>query len=79
MKKQFTKAEELEASFDNNEDIIANLDLENALRPGMNVKRVNVDFPIWMIALLDKEARKLGVTRQSIIKFWISQKLEKAS
>lgn len=79
MKKKFTKAEELEASFDNNEDISDYLDLENASRPGLEIKRVNVDFPVWMISLLDKEAKKLGVTRQSIIKFWISQKLENAS
>jgi len=43
------------------------------------MKRVNVDFPLWMVRLLDKEARRLGVPRQSIIKVWISERLEQAS
>jgi len=79
MKKKFIKAEELEKKFDNSEDIIDYLDLDKASRPGLEIKRVNVDFPAWMISNLDREAKRLGVTRQSVIKFWISQKLEQAS
>ena len=78
MKKKFIKAEELEKKFDNSEDIIDYLDLDKASRPGLEIKRVNVDFPAWMISNLDREAKRLGVTRQSVIKFWISQKLEQA-
>ena len=42
------------------------------------MKRVNVDFPVWMIASLDKEARRLGVPHQSIIKVWVAERLERA-
>jgi len=48
-------------------------------RPEQEQKRVNVDFPVWMIQLLDKEAKRLGVPRQSIIKVWVAERLEKAS
>ena len=54
-------------------------DLSNARRPNREQRRVNVDFPVWMIDSLDREARRLGVTRQSIIKVWITERLEKAS
>lgn len=52
------------------------LDMSKARRPGHEQKRVNVDFPIWMVQLLDKEADKIGVTRQSLIKFWLADKLQ---
>lgn len=52
------------------------LDLSSARRPGLEQRRVNVDFPVWMIESLDREARRLGVTRQSIIKMWIAERLE---
>jgi hypothetical protein len=48
-----------------------------ARRPGVEQRRVNVDFPVWMIESLDREARRLGVTRQSIIKVWIAERLER--
>ena len=50
----------------------------NARRPGYQQRRVNVDFPAWMIGALDKEARRLGVSRQSIIKVWIADRLEQS-
>lgn len=62
------KASEFDRKFDENENIIEELDLSQARRPGLEQKRVNVDFPTWMIIALDREARKLGVTRQSVIK-----------
>jgi hypothetical protein len=71
------KAEEFDQRFDRGEDITAELDLSKARRPGEAQRRVNVDFPVWMIDLLDREARRLGVTRQSIIKVWIAERLEK--
>ncbi|MDE0070086.1 MAG: hypothetical protein OXO48_10250 [Caldilineaceae bacterium] len=72
------KAEEFDRRFDAGEDVTKHLDLAGAGRPGQNVKRVNVDFPVWMIASLDKEARRLGVPRQSIIKVWLAERLERA-
>jgi len=73
------KASELDKRFDDGEDITDELDLASARRPNREQRRVNVDFPTWMIASLDREARRLGVTRQSIIKVWIAERLEKAS
>ena len=72
------KAEELDQKFDAGEDITQYLDLSRARRPEQEQKRVNVDFPLWMIQNLDKEAKRLGVPRQSIIKLWIAERLGKA-
>jgi macrodomain Ter protein organizer (MatP/YcbG family) len=71
------KAKELDKKFDAGEDVTKFLDLSRAKRPGREQRRVNVDFPAWMIERLDKEARRLGVTRQSIIKVWIADRLQK--
>lgn len=79
MKRKFIKSEDFDRKFDNGEDIINFLDLERVVRPGQEQKRVNVDFPVWMIQLLDKEARKLGVTRQSIIKIWLAERLKEST
>ena len=73
------KAKDLDEKFDSGEDITECLDISNAKRPGQNQKRVNVDFPIWMIQSLDKEAKRLGVPRQSIIKMWIAERLKEVS
>ena len=73
------KADKFDKKFDEGEDIMKYLDLSKSIRPGQISKRVNVDFPVWMIQLLDKESKRLGVTRQSIIKFWIAEKLKDAS
>ncbi len=70
------KAEEFDNKFDNNEDITDYLDFSKSRRPGREQKRVNVDFPVWMIQSLDREADRLGVPRQSVIKFWIAERLE---
>jgi hypothetical protein len=79
MKRKSIKAENFDLKFDQGEDISKYLDISKAIRPSQNQKRVNVDFPVWMINSLDKEARKLGVTRQSIIKIWIAEKLKESS
>ncbi len=71
------KAHEFDEKFDKNEDISQFLDLSRVRRPGYEQRRVNVDFPVWMIESLDQEAQRLGVTRQSIIKIWIAERLEK--
>ena len=73
------KAKKLDKKFDEGESIIKNLDLSKAIRPNQEQKRVNVDFPLWMIRSLDKEAKRLGVPRQSIIKIWLAEKLQKSS
>jgi len=69
------KAKDLDKRFDAGSDISQFLDLSRAKRTNQEPKRVNVDFPAWMIHSLDKEADRLGVTRQSIIKVWISERL----
>ncbi|PSB45023.1 CopG family transcriptional regulator [Cyanosarcina cf. burmensis CCALA 770] len=71
------KASEFDQKFDWGEDITEFLDPSAARRPGYEQKRVNVDFPVWMIEALDREAQRLGVTRQSIVKVWIAERLEK--
>jgi len=71
------KAKDLDKIFDDGEvDINEYLDLSKAFRPGQELKRVNVDFPAWMIERMDKESSRLGVPRQSLIKVWIAEKLE---
>ena len=71
------KAEDFDKKFDDNEvDIIDDLDLSSAKRPNHTQKRVNVDFPTWVVDSLDKEAKRMGVTRQSIIKVWLIERLD---
>lgn len=71
------KTNELEYKFDENkEDILDAFDISKAKRVNQEQKRVNVDFPIWMVESFDKEAKRLGVTRQALIKFWMAEKLE---
>ncbi len=70
------KTEEFDEMFDRGDDVGDVLDLSTARRPGEESRRVNVDFPSWVVASLDREARRLGVTRQSIIKIWIAERLE---
>ncbi|MCP5051890.1 MAG: CopG family transcriptional regulator [bacterium] len=72
------KAKEFDEKFDEGEDISSYLDFSGAKRPEQIQKRVNVDFPLWMIHSLDKVAKRLGVPRQSIIKVWIAERLEQA-
>ena len=71
------KAKQFDKKFDDGEDITKYLDVSKAHRPEQEQRRVNVDFPIWMIQSLDKEAKRLGVPRQSIIKVWVAERLEK--
>jgi len=70
------KADDFDARFDRGEDVTADLDLGEARRPAREQRRVNVDFPAWMVDALDDEAKRLGVTRQSIIKVWIADRLD---
>ncbi|WP_461834292.1 type II toxin-antitoxin system BrnA family antitoxin [Desulfothermus sp.] len=79
MKKKYITAEEFDKKFDNGEDILEYLDMTQAHRPGLELKRINVEFPLWMIKCLDKEAKRLGVSRESIIKIWIAERLHNTS
>ena len=73
------KAKAFDRKFESGADVVGDLDLARASRPQLAQKRVNVDFPNWMIDRLDKEARRLGVTRQSVIKVWLSERLEQTA
>jgi hypothetical protein len=70
------KAKELDKKFDAGQSIINELSLKKARRPGYEQKRVNVDFPAWIIGGLDHQAERLGTTRQAVIKMWIAERLE---
>lgn len=71
------KAKDLDKKFDEGKSLLNDLDLSKARDPNQEQKRVNVDFPLWMIQSLDREANRLGVPRQSVIKMWIAERLEK--
>lgn len=73
------KAREFDKKFDDGEDVSKYLDMSGARRPVREQKRVNVDFPLWMINRLDMEASRLGVARQSIIKIWMAERLDTGS
>ncbi|MER0169531.1 MAG: CopG family transcriptional regulator [Nitrosomonas sp.] len=70
------KAKKFDTDFDDNKDLTAVLDISQSRRPLQKQKRINVNFPDWMIDSLDREAKRLGVTRQSIIKIWLAERLE---
>ena len=75
-KKSIIKAADFDAKFDRGEDISAFVDPSSIQRPGLDVRRVNVDFPEWMIRNLDFASKHIGVSRQSLIKLWISERLQ---
>jgi len=74
MKKQ--KASEIDKRFDEGGEVLEYFDLSKIRKPNEEIKRINVDFPIWMVESLDRRAKHLGVNRQSVIKMWIAEKLE---
>ena len=73
------KASELERKFDAGEDVSDAIDWSRARRPNLEVRRVNVDFPAWVVEALDREAARLGVTRQALVKLWIAERLGKSA
>lgn len=76
-KKEHTiAAEELDRRFDDGEDITEFLDVDRAFRPNLEQRRINLDLPNWMIASLDQEAKRIGVTRQSVMKVWMSERIK---
>ncbi|NBD95853.1 MAG: CopG family transcriptional regulator [Gammaproteobacteria bacterium] len=72
------KARTFDERFDRGEDVSEHLDSSRASRKNRDSRRVNVDFPAWMVESLDREAGRLGITRQSIIKIWLAERLESA-
>ena len=70
------KAQDFDAAFDEGQDITDHLDMDSARRPARETRRVNLDFPAWMVEALDEEAQRLGITRQSLIKVWLADRLE---
>ncbi len=79
MKKKYMKASEFDRLFEAGEDVVAYLDKAGIKRPGLQQRRITLDIPAWMVYQLDREAVRLGVTRQSVIKMWISQKIAEKS
>jgi hypothetical protein len=78
MKKQSTMtAHEFEQRFDDGEDITPFIDMSSIRRPGVQPRRVNVDFPEWMIEKLDWQSRLIGVSRQALVKLWVSERIQK--
>lgn len=71
------KTSEFDQRFDGGDSILDALDLSQARRQRLELKRVNVDFPLWMVEQLDREASRMGVTRQSIIKMWLAERLDR--
>jgi hypothetical protein len=80
MDRKTISGEEFDRLFDEGSDEIdQHIDWSSARRPGQEIKRVNVDFPQWMVAKLDAEAKRRGVTRQALIKMWLSDRLDRAA
>ena len=78
MKKQsIMTAEEFERRFDEGEDVTPFFDMASIRRPGVEPRRVNVDFPEWMVAELDWQSRLIGVSRQALVKLWVSERIQK--
>ena len=73
------RAREFDHKFDAGADVSGEVDWGKARRPNLKPKRVNVDFPSWVVEALDREARRLGVTRQALVKLWIAERLGKAA
>ena len=71
------KAKDFDKKFDEaQQDVVEDLDLSSARRVNQEQKRINVDFPAWVVESLDREAARIGVTRQSIIKVWLVERLQ---
>ena len=70
------KAEELDERFDNGEEVLEFFDLSTIKRPGLETKKITLEFPEWMLDALDREAQRLGVERQAVINFWLAERLK---
>lgn len=73
------KAKDFDDAFYRGEDVTTHLNKSKTRRVNAELKRVNIDFPTWVIDSLDREARRLGITRQSLVKMWIAEKFKNAN
>ena len=73
------KAHEFDEKFEAGEDLTNDLDFSRARRVNQESRRVNIDFPAWVVDGLDKQAKRLGITRQALVKVWIAEKLKEAA
>ena len=72
------KAREIDEKFEAGKDMTGDLDFSKSRRVNQELKRVNIDFPVWVVAKLDKQSKRLGITRQALVKVWIAEKIEEA-
>lgn len=72
------RTEKFDEKFDSGEDVTDDLDFSKARRVNQTPKRVNIDFPLWVVEQLDKQSKRLGITRQALVKVWIAEKLKEA-
>lgn len=72
------KASEFDEKFEAGKDMTGDLDFSKARRVNQELKRVNIDFPVWVVEKLDKQSRRLGITRQALVKVWIAEKVKNA-
>lgn len=72
------KAKEFDKKFEAGEDMTAHLDFSKARRINQEPRRVNIDFPAWVVEQLDRQSKRLGITRQALVKVWIAEKLKEA-
>lgn len=79
MKKKYISAEEFDEKFEAGEDLSEYLDLDKAIRPELKQKKIRLQLPEWMLGSVDREAKKLGVSRQAVLRMWISEKLKNQS
>ena len=70
------KAKEFDKKFESEKDMTNDLDLSKSRRVNQEAKRVNIDFPVWVVEQLDKQSKRLGITRQALVKVWIAEKLK---
>jgi len=70
------KAEDLDRKFDDGEDVLEHFDLSTLKRPGLEAQSVEISLPQWMLAALDREAQRLGIERDAVIKLWLSERLQ---
>lgn len=69
-------AKELDQKFDDGDDVLEYFDLTTLKRPGLETQRIEIDFPQWMVEALDREAQRLGIQRQAVVKVWIAERLD---
>ena len=70
------KAEDLDRKFDDGEDVLEHFDVSSLKRSGLEARSVEISFPQWMLAALDREAQRLGIERDAVIKLWLSERLQ---